>query len=236
MKMQYATELHAHTCLVSPCADLPLEDAVQRYAESGYHTVVVTDHYCDYVIDNAGDTWEQVVTHYVSGYKAMKEMAKGKFNVLLGCELRFVGSMNDYLVLGMDEEFLLAHPELHKMSLPSFSQFARENGLLLIQAHPFRNGMTVADPKGLDGIEIFNAHNTHDSRNYLAYALAKKEGLCGIAGSDFHHPYHWPAAGIMTEDPILSEKELLDILRAGTFRTFGEIIPREQVLAMVGNP
>ena len=40
----------------------------------------------------------------------------------------------------------------------------------------------------------------------------------------------------MTEDPILSEKELLDILRAGTFRTFGEIIPREQVPAMVGNP
>ena len=217
MKMQYATELHAHTCLVSPCADLPLEDAVQRYAESGYHTVVVTDHYCDYVIDTAGETWEQVVAHYVSGYKAMKEMAKGKFDVLLGCELRFVGSMNDYLVLGMDEEFLLAHPDLHKMSLRTFSPFAREHGLLLIQAHPFRKRMVVMDPRLLDGVEVFNGHRKHESKNYLANELANRYGLIKTSGSDFHHPDSVISGGILTDEPITSVSQLIEVLRGGNY-------------------
>ncbi len=215
--MQYKTELHAHTTLVSPCADTPLEDMVARYTNAGYTTVVVTDHYCDYVIDNAGDTWEQRVEHYLSGYRAMKELARGKFNVLLGCELRFLENFNDYLVFGMDEEFLRSHPELHKMTLKSFSAFARENGLLLVQAHPFRSRMTVVKPQLLDGVEAFNGHRGHDSKNYLANELASRYGLIKTSGTDFHHPTQEPCAGILTDAPIESVSQLLKILRSGDY-------------------
>ena len=215
--MQYKTELHTHTLLVSPCADTPLEDVVARYADAGYTTVFVTDHYCDYVIDPAGETWEQKMEHYLSGYRAMKEMARGKFNVVLGCELRFLENFNDYLVFGMDEEFLLTHPELHKMTLKDFSAFAKENGLLLVQAHPFRTKMTVVKPQLLDGVEVFNGHRGHESKNYLANELANRYGLIKTSGSDFHHPNSVVSGGIMTDEPITTAKQLIEILRSGNY-------------------
>ena len=215
--MQYKTELHTHTCLVSPCADTPLEDVVQRYADAGYTTVFVTDHYCDYVIDHAGETWEQKMEHYLSGYRAMKKLADGRFNVLLGCELRFSENSNDYLVFGMDEEFLHTHPALYKMSLKEFSAFAREEGLLLVQAHPFRRGMTVVDPQLLDGVEAFNGHSGQKSRNYLANELADRCGLIKTSGSDFHHPTHSPCGGIVTDQPITSVPQLIEILKSGNY-------------------
>ena len=215
--MQYLTELHAHTATVSPCADMQPEETAQRYIDAGYSTVVVTDHYCDYVIDFAGETWEEKVRHYVSGYKKMKDFAKDKLNVLLGCELRFTQNHNDYLVFGMDEEFLLAHPDLHHMKLRTFSEFAREHGLLVIQAHPFRNGMTVMPPKYLDGVEIFNGHPGHDSRNDLANQWAKRYGLIRTSGSDFHHSYSVEAGGIITDEPVTSVTQLIEILRSGNY-------------------
>ena len=231
----FKTELHMHSHEVSPCCDLPTEEIAARYLRAGYTTITVTDHYGARLAERIPDVRERVA-FFMEGYHAFCRAVDDRAKVLFGFELRLNGERNEYLVYGLGEDFLLENPSIYELSRAEAVALIHAAGGLIYQAHPFRNGMTVADPKGLDGIEIFNAHNTHDSRNYLAYALAKKEGLCGIAGSDFHHPYHWPAAGIMTEDPILSEKELLDILRAGTFRTFGEIIPREQVLAMVGNP
>ena len=101
-----------------------------------------------------------------------------------------------------------------------------ESGGMIFAAHPFRDNMTVLDPTGLDGVEVFNAHAGHDSRNELAFAFARHHGLTGIAGSDFHHEWNTPSAGIMTPEPITTNEELLATLRSGTFRTFGEIVPR----------
>lgn len=215
--MQYLTELHAHTATVSPCADMQPEDTAQRYIDAGYTTVVVTDHYCDYVIDPVEGGWEDKIRHYVSGYKKMKEYAKDKLHILLGCELRFLQNHNDYLVFGMDEDFLLNHPNLHQMKLRTFSELARANGLLVVQAHPFRNGMTVMPPKYLDGVEVFNGHPHHDSRNDLANTWAKRYGLIRTSGSDFHHPHSVEAGGIITDVPVTSMGQLVQILRSGSY-------------------
>ena len=98
--MGYKTELHAHTCEVSPCADLTVEEVTDRYIAAGYSTLVLTNHYCDYVIDNAGETWEEKIGHYLSAYHAMKEYAGDRLHILLGCELRFTENHNDYLIFG----------------------------------------------------------------------------------------------------------------------------------------
>lgn len=215
--MQYKTELHAHTRLVSPCADIPYEEEIERYIRAGYTSITVTDHYCDYVIDPAGNTWEEKLDHYLSGYRAVKAYAKGRINVLLGCELRFTENVNDYLIFGLTEEFLREHPDLHKMTLATFSHLARENGLLVVQAHPFRNRMTMMNPKYLDGVEIFNGHPGHDSRNFLALSHAKRYGLIPTSGSDFHHPHSVEAGGILTDEPVTSAEQLVRILKGGNY-------------------
>ena len=42
------------------------------------------------------------------------------------------------------------------MNSKSFYKLAQKNGFLFFQAHPFRVGMKVTNPKNLDGVEIFN--------------------------------------------------------------------------------
>ena len=214
-KKQYKTELHAHCSEVSPCADMSAVQVADRYIAAGYTTLVLTNHYCDYVIDKAGERWEEKITHYLSGYRIMKEYAGERLNVLLGCELRFTENFNDYLIFGLTEEFLIEHPDLHKMTLKTFSAFAQEHGLLIIQAHPFRNKMTVMDPKLLDGVEAFNGHPGHDSRNAIADAWARRYGLRRTSGSDFHHPTSVEAGGILTDVPVTSMEQLTEILRTG---------------------
>lgn len=225
----YLTELHAHTKESSSCATLSAHEVAERYIAEGYSTVVVTNHYNSYNLDFGGDTWEGQINHHLAGYRAMKEYAKDRLCVLLGSELRFTDGNNDYLVLGLDEEFLISHPNLHLLGLKAFSSMARLHGLLLIQAHPFRNGMTVVRPEYLDGIEVFNGSAEHHSRNNIAKEWAKKYGLLPTSGSDFHIPTHFGCGGIVTTDPIRSNEELLSVLRGGdyTLRCAGPAAERD---------
>ena len=219
----FKTEMHVHTNEVSQCCDMPTADIVERYVAAGYTTAVVTDHFTPAFCREEG-LWQDRVAFFTSGFERFREAAAGRLFVLLGFELRFEGYANDYLVYGLGPDFLRGARDLPFVSRREACERIHEAGGLIYQAHPFRNGMTVFAPDGLDGIEVLNAHNHHDSRNALAYAFAKQYGLPGIAGSDFHHTYHAASAGIMTEDPITSAEELVNILRARTYRTFGEIV------------
>ena len=215
--MQYKTELHLHTSPASPCADLTPREVADRYISYGYTTVVVTNHYSDIVNDCTGETWRERVEYYLRDWRALKEYAGDKLNVLLGCELRFPQNYNDYLVFGLTEEFLYEHPDLYTSDIATFSKFARENGLMLIQAHPFRNGIVIVRPEYLDGIEVFNGHSGHDSRNQIALAWAKQYGMIPTSGSDFHHPHQSGVGGILTEAPITSMEQLIATLRSGNY-------------------
>ena len=221
----FKTELHLHSTEVSRCCDCPTEISARRYAEAGYTTVTVTDH-LNPAFRREGEAWEACVLRLMSGYETFRRLLAGRVHVLFGFELRLAENDNDYLVFGLGRDFLLENPDLMLLNLPSAAKRIHEAGGLIYQAHPFRNRMTVTDPKDLDGVEIFNAHNGHDSRNELAYAFARHHGLAGIAGSDYHHLCNAPSAGILTEAPITCEEELLSILREGKYRTFGEIAPR----------
>ena len=221
----FKTELHLHTPEGSPCSDCPVERIAERYLAAGYQTIVVTDHFTPSLAKREG-AWSDTVDRFLSGFRTLKNLLDGSIRVLLGFELRFDGYANDYLVYGLDEAFLRGARDLPFLSRRAGCELIHESGGMIFAAHPFRTNMTVLDPDGLDGIEVFNAHNHHDSRNSLAYAFGRYHNLPGIAGSDFHHEWNFPSAGIMTPDPIESEAELLSILRAGTYRTFGEIVPR----------
>ena len=215
--MPYYTELHAHTSEVSPCAHLTAAQVADRYLAAGYRTVVVTNHYCDYVMDRAGEDWEDRFRFYLSGYRAMRDYAGSRLCVLPGLELRFTESANDYLVFGADEEFLYEHPNLHLMTLKTFSGLAREHDLLLIQAHPLRNRMQVMQPALLDGYEVFNAHPGHDARNDLARLLCRKYGKIPTSGSDFHDDSSAIGGGLITAEPILSMEQLCEVLRSRSY-------------------
>lgn len=66
-----------------------------------------------------------------------------------------------------------------------------------MQAHPFRNGLKIVDPKHLDGIETYNGNPRHDSRNEIAKAWAQKFGMLETSGSDFHEREDFARGGVI---------------------------------------
>jgi len=214
----FKTELHCHSNDVSACARVDVDTIVKRYTEGGYTSLVLTNHLGDFTYNHLQATsWDNLVDSFVGGYKKLKDAAEGKLNIMLGMELRFKGSSNDYLVFGPDEKFLREHPFIYDMKVWDFHKLCQENGYLLIQAHPFRNGMTVNAPWDIDGVEIFNGHKGHDSRNDIAKMWADKFKLIKTSGTDFHYADVPTNAGIMTEREITSMAQLVEVIKGGSY-------------------
>ena len=213
--MSYRYDLHCHTKGVSACGTVEPEEGAKLYIEAGYSGVVITNHINNDTFRDFSSSqgWQERVDFYLTGWQRFKAAAGGRLTVLLGAELRFPQNDNDYLVYGVTEGFLRETPGLMGMDVGSFSMLAREKGLLFFQAHPFRNNMTVVNPACLDGIEVYNGHPRHESRNAIALAWAEKYGLLQSSGSDFHDPDGCALGGIETETPIASNEELLAALK-----------------------
>lgn len=214
--MQYKTELHAHTSDVSRCAKMLPEEVAEQYIAAGYSTLVLTNHYAEYIFDGKG-SWEERIAFYLSAVHRMREYAKDRLTVLCGAEVRNYHTSNDYLLYGAEEEFFIQNRNLHRLFLKELSALARKNDLLLVHAHPFRNNMTVADPKLIDGIEVFNGTPHTESRNHFANMWAKQYGLLRTSGSDFHGGRYIIAGGIKTDFPIQTSKQLKETLKSGNY-------------------
>ena len=216
---RYLTELHAHTAETSRCAKDSAKIAVENYLQAGYSTLVTTDHLSPstfeaYKADSL--SWNDKVDIFLKGHRAAKAAAEHTdLTVLLGMELRFnrKNSINDYLVYGVTEEFLRKNGDLLEIRLSAFSELAHKNGLLIFQAHPFRNGMTVVKPEYLDGYEIYNACVRHNSRNGIAEKWARLHKKAGTSGSDYHQTEDTARGGIVTAQKIESNDMLLSVLR-----------------------
>ena len=220
--MSYKTELHCHSATVSQCASITPEEIVEKYLAAGYTTVVLADHLSPKTFSSkrykGSDDWQEMVDYYMNGYHALCKAAAGRLHILQGCELNIKGSHSDYLIFGITEEFIRANPDLlEPKTAREMCARLREAGFLVYQAHPFRNNMSITNPEHLDGIEIYNAHPRHDSRNDFAELWAKRYALSGISGSDVHDLPDIAGGGIRTEAPITTMEQLVGILRAGNY-------------------
>ena len=218
----FKTELHTHSGSVSDCADVHESVIVEHYIDAGYTSLVLTNHLSKFTyknkrFDHSSHSWDEKIDYYMNGYHIMKDAAGDRLNILLGVELRSNLDDNDYLIHGISEEFLRAYPNIMDDKLQNVLEAVHEAGGLLFQAHPFRNHMKVVKPIFLDGIEVYNGHIGQESRNDIAYMWAEKFGLMKISGSDYHHEHHVIGAGIETDVPVTSEKQLVEILKSGNY-------------------
>jgi hypothetical protein len=210
----HAYEMHLHTREISWCAVTSIRDTVPLYMGGGYAGIVLTDHFFrDLVRKLPGRTWGDKVGSYLASYRLAREMAAGHdFDVLLGMELRFNYSWNDYLVYGLSEQLLRDSPPFYDMGLPDFFHFAEAHGLFIAQAHPFRPGMTQAEPRWLHGLEVLNAHG-YDNRQAAEYA--RLHGLIGLAGSDYHVDSDFAGAVTYLNQRVRRSEDLPAILKGG---------------------
>ncbi len=181
----YRMELHAHTSPVSGCAHVSAVETVQKYAAKGFAGIVITNHVNPDIFRYTPKSWAD---YYLKDYEdAVAEGEKCGVRVLLGMEIRFTENNNDYLVYGVDRDFVLDIYEFVDKGIEAFYQKFRGEHRVILQAHPCRNGMTYIQPQFLDGIEVFNLHPGHNSRIGMAARRATEKKGVIVGGSDFHH-------------------------------------------------
>lgn len=208
----YLFDTHIHTEESSSCGRVPAAEVVARYKSLGYRGIVITDHMHKESIDRHGGTYKENVDCFLKGYRAAKALADENFKVILGMEIRFLENDNDYLVYGFNEEFLYSRDLAHIPTLEDFMPIAKENNLAVFQAHPFRTGMEVKAPGIVDGVEVYNGHGNHDSRNDIAYHWAEKFGFRKLSGSDFHGVTTMEPGGVYFEEDINDSKDVAKAL------------------------
>ncbi len=215
----FLLEMHAHTSEVSPCAFVTADKVVEVYIAERYNGIVITNHMCKHTFKNIPHlTWKEKVDYFLQGYRLAKDCSGKDFSVMLGMEICFSNESNDYLVYGLNEDFLYNNDGIIEMGLKNFKELAEKNGLLVFQAHPFRKGMRITDHHLLDGIEVYNGNSSHNSSNDIAMAWASKFSLKIISGSDFHCFFGMHPGGIYFSERITTNAELMQALRKNEYK------------------
>ncbi len=215
----YKTETHLHTDESSLCGKIPAAELVRLHAKAGYTTILVTDHFgVDVVKRIAAPSWEETVKRFFAGYyAALEAAAQYGMYILPSPEFAFPDNPNHYLAVGAAPDFFLAHPELADITLPALHTLLNENGLMLIQAHPFRSAYCIPDPRNVDGLEVLNSPPQYYNPLHTKAAMLVAEiyHLPITAGSDTHRPEDVARSGMYSEQPITSIEDYIRLLKDG---------------------
>lgn len=192
-------ETHMHTSEGSACGKSGGAQMARAYAEAGYTGVIVTDHffYGNTAVDRTLP-WKEWVEHFCLGYEHMKaEGDKLGLQVFFGWESGYHGP--EFLVYGLDKEWLLTHPEIRDATVEEQYRLVHEGGGMISQAHPYREASYISEvllyPEYVDAVEGVNAAHAgrlsgfkagHPEYNVRAVAYAQKYHLPMTAGSDQH--------------------------------------------------
>ena len=187
--MAFLYETHLHTKEGSACGVSSGREYVQRYLDIGYTGIIVTDHFFrgNCKIDR-NQSWKRWVNEFCRGYEiAREEGSRRGLDVFFGWEETI--ESEDYLIYGLDKEWLLEHPE--SSSWPLHKQFAevKLNGGCVVHAHPYRYSRNIergsVSSRYIDAVEAANSGNNQVS-DVLALACARKIKITATAGSDIH--------------------------------------------------
>ena len=195
----YAYETHVHTKEGSACAVDSGSEIAKAYKEAGYTGIIITDHffYGNTAVDR-NLSWCDWVEGYCKGYEIAKKAGDEiGLQVFFGWEAGYQAT--DFLVYGLDKEWLLKHPEIKDATIEEQYKLVHEYGGMVIHAHPFREEDYIPEirlfPEYVDGVEGINAKHVRcygdvhgiavfDTR---AQEYARKYDLPQTGGSDVHN-------------------------------------------------
>ncbi|MDR0998255.1 MAG: PHP domain-containing protein [Treponema sp.] len=223
--MSYLYETHLHTSQGSLCANSRGRDYIRGYLDAGYRGIFVTDHFYrgNCAVDR-GLPWKEWVKEFCRGYEdAREEGVRRGLDVFFGWEETFDG--DDYLVYGLDRDWLLEHPEARKWSRKNQFAAVMAAGGSVVQAHPFRQhfylSRVILSPALVNAVEAANAGNHEQAYDALAMDYAGKIGLPVTAGSDIHSTDQLEEGdiyGVYLEKPLESAAAYAKALRNGSIR------------------
>ena len=230
---KYKYQLHVHTT-PSACGRMTPAELCKAIWENGYQGVVLTNHFYhgnSGVDRSENTTWQMFVKAYEDDYlECVKEAQKYGIDVIFSIE-EGLGYGIEILCYGITPKILYDNPQLRTCPPEEFLKTMRENGVLLIQPHPFREADYISKPGPLaldliDGIEVFNNGNSRDEMNRKAMALANENPhLIRTSSADAHTTNNVARGGIAVENRIKTTADLIKTLRSGNYEL---IIPEKE--------
>ena len=207
----FKTETHLHTAETSPCGRVSAVEMVKQYYKAGYRTLFISDHFYEKYFESLGNlTWDEKVEQFLKGYRVAKETGEALgMHILLAAELRLNCSINDYLLYGIDENLLKCMQHVFEMTIEEFYSYAKEHGITVIQAHPYRDYKCTPTPESVDGFEAHNSNPRHENFYEKVMELASEYKKPVIAGSDAHRPQDIALSGVMTRQEICTVQDFL---------------------------
>lgn len=222
----YLYETHLHTSPMSACAKATVRENLEYYKSAGYAGVFLTDHFIDGNIchEIRALPYEEKIRRYFAVYEEAKPIAEELgIAVFSGIEISYDGT--DFLILGIGEDWCLAHKDMDRVPKPDILRTLAEDGALVIHAHPFRgasfgNETIRLCPEHVHGVEVFNAGRT-DYENELAAQYCAEHGLIRFASTDNHIGGRKTRfGGMATERPTRNVADFISAVRSGEARPF----------------
>ena len=227
----YKYQMHIHTSPCSACGRMTPKELCQALHENGYQGAVLTNHFYH---GNSGIdrnlSWNDFVSAYEKDYlECLEEAKKYDLDIIFSVEEVLIPGL-EILCYGVTPEVLYANPELRSCTPERTVEILRQNGVLLIQPHPFREAFYIPNPGPLplefiDGVEVYNRGNGTDEMNKKALDFANEHNLIKTSSADAHSTDRVPCGGIITEKRIKSPQDLVNTLRNGNYTL---IIPEQE--------
>lgn len=178
--------------------------------EHGMDGIILTNHYDEKYVTN-GDALSFAKKYLEEYYKVKQFGEQIGIKTFFGIELT-MAKHNDVhmLIYGLSEESLLSHPNLYDYTQKELYEFVKNEGAILVQAHPFRGGKDVLlELNLLDGVEI-NCHPLYDETHLNKLSMiADNNNLLLTCGGDYHADTHRPKCGVYLPDDLNTTKEIV---------------------------
>lgn len=198
--MGYCYEMHCHSKEGSACSDFPVAAMIRFYKDHGYDGIVLTDHFTGNSTLPDELPWKEFVERYYETYDVaraegervgLKVFSGMEYSLSRGPESRHRCTGNDFLILGLEREWVLENED--KLINPRPNEVfdaVHVAGGYIIHAHPYLEAEWVEYirllPRKVDAVEIINGCQD-DACNDMARHYAEHYGLAVTAGSDIHH-------------------------------------------------
>ena len=223
---KYKYQLHVHTSPCSACGRISPKELCEALVANGYQGAVLTNHFYhgNSGIDRSESTsWEQFVSAYEKDWlECVEEAKKYDLDIIFSIEESVTPGL-EILCYGVTPEVLYANPHLRSCSGEECIATMRGNGVVVIQAHPFREADYIPNPgplpiESIDGLEVYNCGNSRPEMNERARALAEKNPhLIRTSSADAHVADGVAFGGIITDKRIKTPSELASLLRGGSY-------------------
>lgn len=220
---KFKYQLHCHTYPCSHCGKMGPQEFVNALRAGGYAGACITNHFFN---GNSGIDrdlpWKDFVSAYEKDWLDCKRLGEMYgLDILFGIEAG-VGGGREVLCYGLTPQMLYEHPELKEKDYELYYNTLSPLGVLIIQAHPFRERdyiteVGVLPHEFIDGIEILNSGNTPESNQRAEEYADKNSGLIVTSGADAHTTKDCCRAGIVCQTRIDSSEKLVETLKSGKY-------------------